>query len=88
LKGFEELFLSLAYDQGIHYFDCAEAYATFPWIADAIKGLPREKPFLQSKIGRQPTDVLAAIDRHRQTFNTDEIDEAIRRMNSALATPA
>ena len=66
-----------AYEQGIRYFDCAESYATFPWIADAIKGLPREKLFLQSKIGRQTTDVLAAIDRHRQTFNTDYIDSML-----------
>jgi predicted aldo/keto reductase-like oxidoreductase len=66
-----------AYDQGIRYFDCAESYATFPWIADAIKGLPREKLFLQSKIGRQSPDVLAAIDRHRQTFNTDYIDSML-----------
>ena len=66
-----------AYDQGIRYFDCAESYATFPWIADAIKGLPRDKLFLQSKIGHQSPDVLAAIDRHRQTFNTDYIDSML-----------
>ena len=29
-----------AYDRGITYFDCAESYATFEWIASAIKGLP------------------------------------------------
>ena len=39
-----------AYDQGITYFDCAEAYRTFEWIGGAIKGLPREKIFIQSKI--------------------------------------
>src|ERR1051325_6692533 len=33
------------YDQGITYIDCAQRYATFGWIADAIKGLPREKLF-------------------------------------------
>jgi len=74
--GFTKL-VHYAYDQGIRYFDCAEAYATFPWIADAIKGLPREKLFLQSKIGRQPDDVLAAIDRHRKTFNTDYVDSML-----------
>ena len=66
-----------AYDQGIRYFDCAEAYATFPWIAGAIKGLPREKLFIQSKIGGQPDDVLAAIDHHRKTFNTDYVDSML-----------
>src|SRR3954454_20716670 len=36
-----------AYDQGITYIDCAERYETFGWIGDAIKGLPREKLFIQ-----------------------------------------
>ena len=74
--GFTKL-IHYAYDQGIRYFDCAEAYATFSWIAGAIKGLPRERLFLQSKIGRQSDDVLAAIDRHRKTFNTDYIDSML-----------
>ena len=58
--GFTKL-VHYAYDQGIRYFDCAQSYVTFEWIADAIKGLPREKLFLQSKIGGKPADVLAAI---------------------------
>src|SRR5512133_2901737 len=36
-----------AYDQGITYIDCAQGYRTFDWIGTAIKGLPREKLFLQ-----------------------------------------
>jgi predicted aldo/keto reductase-like oxidoreductase len=66
-----------AYDQGITYLDCAERYETFPWMGDAIKGLPREKLFIQSKVPGQPTDVLAAIDHHRKTFNTDYIDSLL-----------
>ena len=66
-----------AFDRGITYFDCAQSYATFDWIAGAIKGLPREKLFLQSKIPGQPTDVLKAIDRHRQVFNTDYVDSLL-----------
>lgn len=66
-----------AYDQGITYFDCAQGYKTFDWIADAIKGLPREKLFLQSKIPGKPENVLEAIDRHRKMFNTDYIDSML-----------
>ena len=66
-----------AYDRGITYFDCAESYATFEWIGGAIKGLPREKLFLQSKIPGQPQDILKAIDRHRQVFKTDYIDSLL-----------
>ncbi len=76
----KEAFINLirhAYDQGITYIDTAERYETFPWIGDAIKGLPREKLFIQSKIPDQPDDVLAAIDRHRLSYNTDYIDSML-----------
>jgi predicted aldo/keto reductase-like oxidoreductase len=66
-----------AYDRGITFIDCAKSYKTFDWIAGAIKGLPREKLFLQSKIGGKPEDVLAEIDRHRKVFNTDYIDSML-----------
>lgn len=72
-EGFNSL-VRYAYDQGITYFDCAETYKTFDWMADAIKGLPREKLFIQSKIPGQPENVLNAIDRHRKVFNTDYVD--------------
>jgi predicted aldo/keto reductase-like oxidoreductase len=76
----KEAFIKLvryAYDQGITYVDAAEQYATFGWIGEAIKGLPREKLFLQSKVPGQPSDVLAAIDKHRKTYNTDYIDSLL-----------
>ena len=66
-----------AYDQGITYFDCAQSYKTFEWIGGAIKGLPREKLFLQSKVPGQPDQVLAAIDHHRKVFDTDYVDSLL-----------
>jgi predicted aldo/keto reductase-like oxidoreductase len=66
-----------AYDQGITYLDCAQGYRTFEWIGGAIKGLPREKLFIQSKIPGKPEDVLAAIDRHRKVFDTDYVDSLL-----------
>lgn len=66
-----------AYDSGITYIDTAQRYATFEWIGDAIKGLPREKLFIQSKVPMPTADVLATIDRHRKTFNTDYVDSLL-----------
>jgi predicted aldo/keto reductase-like oxidoreductase len=66
-----------AYDQGITYIDTAQRYQTFHWIGDAIKGLPREKLFIQSKVPGQPEDVLATIDTHRKAFNTDYVDSLL-----------
>ncbi len=75
-EGFNKL-IRYAYDQGITYFDCAQSYKTFDWMAGAIKGLPREKVFLQSKIPGKPEPVLAAIDRHRKVFDTDYVDSML-----------
>ena len=75
-EGFNKL-IRYAYDQGITYFDCAQAYKTFDWIGGAIKGLPREKLFIQSKVPGQPAQVLEAIDRHRKVFNTDYVDSLL-----------
>jgi predicted aldo/keto reductase-like oxidoreductase len=75
-QGFNDL-VHYAYDQGITYFDCAQAYKTFDWIGGAIKGLPREKLFIQSKVPGQPEDILATIDRHRKVFDTDYVDSML-----------
>src|SRR5437868_7072110 len=56
-EGFAGL-VHYAYDQGITYFDCSQTYRTFDWLGDAIKGLPREKIFLLSKIPGQPENIL------------------------------
>jgi len=64
-------------DQGITYLDCAQSYRTFDWVGGAIKGLPREEIFLQSKIGGKPEDVLAAIDNHRKVYDTDYVDSML-----------
>ena len=72
-EGFNSL-VKYAYDQGITYFDCSQTYRTFDWLGGAIKGLPREKLFIQSKIPGQPDKVLDVIDHHRKVFNTDYVD--------------
>ena len=74
--GFNDL-VHYAYDQGITYFDCAEAYATFDWLGGEIKGLPREKLFIQSKLRGKPDEVLKAIDHHRKVFDTDYVDSLL-----------
>jgi 1-deoxyxylulose-5-phosphate synthase len=75
-EGFNSL-VRYAFDQGVTYFDCAAAYATFDWIADAVRGLPREKLFIQSKINHQPDDILKEIDLHRKVFDTDYVDSLL-----------
>ena len=66
-----------AFDQGVTYFDTCDNYRTVDWMGDAIKGLPREKLFVQSKISGQPRDTLAAIDAERKKLNTDYFDSML-----------
>jgi hypothetical protein len=75
-EGFNSL-VKYAYDQGITFFDCAQTYRTFEWLGGAIKGLPREKLFIQSKIWGKNDGVLAAIDHQRKVFDTDYVDSML-----------
>lgn len=75
-QAFDRL-IRYAYDKGITYIDAAQSYQTFGWIGAAIKGLPRERLFIQSKIPGEPEDVLDAIDKHRKAFDTDYIDSML-----------
>jgi 1-deoxyxylulose-5-phosphate synthase len=66
-----------AYDQGITYIDTALSYRTHEWIGAAIKGLPREKLYLQTKIGGVPENPLEVIDKVRKTYDTDYVDSLL-----------
>lgn len=69
-------FVKHAFDQGITMFDTAANYRTFSMMGPAIKGLPREKIFLQSKI-EQPDNILEKIDNQRKAFDTDYVDSLL-----------
>ncbi|MDH6312185.1 aryl-alcohol dehydrogenase-like predicted oxidoreductase [Parabacteroides sp. PFB2-10] len=68
------------YDRGIRFYDTADTYGSIPYVGNAIKGLPREKITLLSKIWTHPDDsdkrvpVAPEIDRFRTEFGTDYID--------------
>jgi 1-deoxyxylulose-5-phosphate synthase len=66
-----------AYDQGIRYFDTAQNYQTHTWVAEAIKGLPRENLYIQSKIPGTPENPLEVIDRYRKEIGTDYINSVL-----------
>ena len=63
-----------AYDRGITYFDTADGYQTHTWIREAIKGLPREKLFILTKMGGIPENPMKEIDRYRKELDVDVID--------------
>lgn len=76
----QEKFTSLiryAYDKGITYIDTAQAYGTHEMVREAIKGLPREKLFIQSKMPGTPEKPLEVLDRYRKELNVDYIDSLL-----------
>jgi 1-deoxyxylulose-5-phosphate synthase len=72
-ESFNQL-IRYAYDRGITYFDTADGYQTHTWIREAIKGLPREKLFILTKMGGIPENPMKEIDRYRRELDVDVID--------------
>ena len=67
-----------AYDIGVRFFDMAEEYGSHPFVAKAIKGLPRKELTLQTKIAGteklSASDVDKRIDAFCHDLGTDYID--------------
>ncbi len=80
--GVAESIIRQAFEKGIRFFDCADTYGTHPYTAEALKGIPREKYTLVSKIwigqGGLPEperpDANLVVDRFRKELKTDYID--------------
>lgn len=70
-----------AYDRGITYFDSAESYETHTWLKEALKGIPREKLFIQTKIPgwgiKNADEAFARIERYLKELGTDYIDSLL-----------
>ncbi|HEX2975530.1 MAG TPA: aldo/keto reductase [Bacteroidales bacterium] len=80
--GVAESVIKAAWEKGVRYFDCADSYGTHPYTASALKGIPREKYAIGTKMwvsqGGIPEpdrpDANIVIDRFRKELNTDYID--------------
>ncbi|MBN1443717.1 MAG: aldo/keto reductase [Planctomycetes bacterium] len=75
-EGFSRL-LRYAYDQGITYIDTSETYRIHDMVREAIRGLPREKLFIQTKISGVPEKPLEVLDRFRKELGVDMIDTVL-----------
>lgn len=93
--GVAESLIRQAYEKGIRFFDCADSYGTHPYAAAALKGFPREKYTLVTKMWvgqggvpepeRPEADVV--VERFRKELNSDYIDLVqIHCMTDALWT--
>lgn len=79
-KAFTEL-LRHSIDQGVAFIDTADLYGAHPYVGTALKGVPRDKYILSSKIWprkeywNSPSGgAKEEVDRFRHELNTDVLD--------------
>src|SRR4029078_10690429 len=74
LKGLSGLLLN-GYENGLRFFDAAQAYGSHPHVAEALKHIPRDKVVVLTKTwARDPKTARADLDRYRRELGTDYLD--------------
>ena len=64
-----------AYDKGITYFDTADQYGSHLYLREALRGLPRDRLFIQTKThATTPEMARADIERFREELGVDYLD--------------
>jgi aryl-alcohol dehydrogenase-like predicted oxidoreductase len=64
-----------AFDKGITYFDTADQYGSHIYLRDALKGLPRDRLFIQTKTRATTAEMARAdIERFREELGVDYVD--------------
>jgi 1-deoxyxylulose-5-phosphate synthase len=62
-------------DNGLRFFDSADAYGSHPYVAEALKHIPRDKIVVLTKTDtRDAAGVRADLDRFRKELGVDYID--------------
>src|SRR5437764_4195505 len=74
VKGLSNLLLN-GYDDGLRFFDSADAYGSHPHVAEALKHIPRDKVTVLTKTwARDAATARADLDRFRRELGTDYLD--------------
>jgi aryl-alcohol dehydrogenase-like predicted oxidoreductase len=69
------LLLNGFHENGLRFFDSADSYGSHPYVAAALKQIPRDKVTVLTKTDtRDPAGVRADIDRYRRELGVDYID--------------
>ncbi len=72
---FTTLLLNGYHENGLRFFDSADSYGSHPYVAAALKELPRDKVTVLTKTDtRNPAGVRADLDRFRRELGVDHID--------------
>lgn len=72
---FTRLLLDGYHENGLRFYDTADSYGSHPYVAAAIKQLPRDKVIVLTKTDtRDAAGVRADLDRYRRELGVDYID--------------
>src|ERR1700722_9580454 len=72
---FVTMMLDGYHENGLRFFDTADSYGSHPYVAAAIKQLPRDQVTVLTKTDhRDPKEVRDDLDRFRRELGTDYID--------------
>jgi len=76
-------------DRGLTYIDTADQYGTHIFVREALKGVEREKLFIQTKTrALHPEVAKVDLDRFRQELGTDYIDSLLMHGMGKKTWPA
>ncbi len=79
-EGFNRL-IQHGYDRGVRFIDTADMYKTHEMVGKAIKSLPREKLWIQTKLRWEPRfrkeGTRETIDRFLRELDTDYVDSLL-----------
>ncbi len=77
MENFDKL-IHYAFERGIRYIDTADAYMTHIYLRSALRGLPRNEIFIQTKTrAKHPEVAKADIERFRRELRTDYLDSVL-----------
>jgi predicted aldo/keto reductase-like oxidoreductase len=77
-----------AFDRGITYFDTADQYGAHIYLRDALKGLPREKLFIQTKTRATTAEMAKAdVERLREELGLDYVDTLLMHCMTKSSWP-
>jgi 1-deoxyxylulose-5-phosphate synthase len=74
VQGLSRLLLN-GYDNGLRFFETADAYGSHQHVAEALKRVDRSKVTVLTKSwAREPSEMRADLERFRRELNSDQLD--------------
>jgi 1-deoxyxylulose-5-phosphate synthase len=75
MSPFSRLLVNGYHENGLTFFDTADSYGSHPYVATALKQLPRDKVVVMTKTdNRNASEIAGDLDRFRKELGIDYID--------------